>query len=508
MDANTKKRVFFCALKSPEGEGVVDYFSLADTLAYHYLAAYALKDEKIIKNYEFHIRESFSEEQLIKTVAEEKPSLIGFTCYLRNIQRNLSAARRMKETLPDSVIILGGPEVVKSQRTLEKNPFVDIVVRGEGEEIFRQILTELESPSPALQNINGISFRRNGQIITTPDAALLRNLADIPPIYNQSLLPSLSNIVLYETSRGCYFRCKFCTWTSRKRRFYPLNRVEDDLKLLLSSPKIKRIYFIDSDFGEEKERAVAILNMIKKYNRYNTEFSSFLTLRNIDEEMLQLCAELNFPAEVPYGLQSVNRKALDAVGRRWFKLEALEEKLQLVLKYIPRSVFVIDVIYGLPNDNHEGFKQTIRWCLDWGFSRLNFFRLGGYPGTEFATKPERYGLVFDPEPPYLVRHSNTYTEEDIARTETFLTNLQVMMSFLNPEDYQALKKCGVDMIELAETAHRSTPNWNKYFTKINESNISDIDRSVGEHIIRYLRTLNLQEGQIKEAEKIISAKIR
>jgi len=471
-------RILFLVPQTSKGACVTDHYSLADTIAFRCLAGYAKQHAGEPERLVFAI-ERFSSTLSAKLSAREfRPHIVGFSCYLHNIKANLDAAQAVKCDSPDTVTILGGPEVIDSEAILQTAPFIDAVFRGEAEASFLAFVKTFLEGTRNFGSTPCISFRRGDEIISTPDEPPVSDLDTIPSIFTEDALPELKNIVLYETSRGCRRRCRFCTWTSRFRRPYSLERVERDLEKILAQPAVKRVYITDAEFCEDPERAKSILKIIKKHNTRGIEFSCFMNFEDADEELLAMCRELNFPAEVPFGLQTTNTAALKAIGRGWFDIDSFTEKLHAAFAYVPPGRFVVDLIYGLPGDDYEGFKNTLRWCLDNGFSRMNFFRLGGFPGTEFRKHAERYGLVFSDDTPYLVARSDTFSQQDIAKTETLIRNFQVFAGFLSPEDYAELKKSGVDWLDTIEDIHNCTPDWNTKFTAVDESNIAGVDTSV------------------------------
>lgn len=503
-----RKKVVFYALKSAAPGGVVDSFALANTLAAHYLTRFAAKDERINGAFEFAIREFRSLDELLADAEAERPAMACFTCYLENVARQLDAANRLKERLPETVVAVGGPAAADSDRIVRDSTGVDVAARGEGEEIFAALLREMVDGRSDFSRVDGVSFRDGGRITTTPNAEPIADIAEIPSVYTEELAPELSNIVIYETSRGCRFKCRFCTWTWHHRRFHTLERIDRELSLILSLPAVKRVYIVDSEFGEEPERAKEILKIIEKRNAVGAGISCFMSFRNVDEELLQLCARLGQPAEVPFGLQSVNREVLDAVGRKWFRLEDFEAKLPMIFKYIPPERFVIDLVYGLPFDDHAGLRRSAEWALERGFPRLNFFRLGVNPGSEFHDTPEKYGLEFDPAPPYLVRRSNTYSAADIARSERFIVSLLAMLSFLDADDYRRLKSLGFDILDAAENIHRAAPEWDKCYQRIGESNVANVKPEAARILCGRILDSKMPQKNKKSAVEIVTGKFR
>ena len=131
--------------------------------------------------------------------------------------------------------VIGGVHVTFLDTDCLKLPYVDIVVRGEGEWTLLDLISALESKTSDLQNIKGITFKQNGKIIRNPDRPL-GNLDEIPPL-NFSLLPHefVQNIFVHGMlNRGCDFNCSFCGESAfwKKRRSFPVRRIIEEMKIL------------------------------------------------------------------------------------------------------------------------------------------------------------------------------------------------------------------------------------------------------------------------------------
>ncbi|MBQ3518204.1 MAG: cobalamin-dependent protein [Clostridia bacterium] len=134
----------------------------------------------------------------------EKPFIVGFSCYMWNIDYNLSLAKAIKAEWPDCVIALGGPQVPNDFEILEEYDFVDILMHGEGEVTFYELLKAL-AEDKKLKNVHNISYRDNGTLTRTEPLRLRRwktsrapiqraystASSTIPPIKTFNLIPFL-----------------------------------------------------------------------------------------------------------------------------------------------------------------------------------------------------------------------------------------------------------------------------------------------------------------------------
>ena len=492
MIPTEQKRVVLLAYINRLDEGgFMRSYSNAALFPFEFLVAYAQKSEEVRRKWRLSMREYPDVESLIDDVRRVKPAVLGFSCHVLNIATNLKAACAAKAEIPDIKVVLGGPEVVDAGIYLEENPFVDYIVRGEGEDTLMRLLKALGNCEDATMNIPGLSYRGAQGIVHMENASLLEDLGAIPSIFTTERIQELGEMVFFQTSRGCSYGCRMCVWTKHRRRFFPFERVESELALLLGNPDVRHIFFIDSEFGDVPEQTRRVLECIRRHNKHGTKFTCFLAVERIDRESLELCAAIGFPTESPIGLQSIHQDVLNAAGRKWFNVKEFEEQLQMVLEYIPHNVFTMDIIYGLPEDNYEKLCETVRWCLDHKLDQLNIIRLGGYPNTAFYRLRDRFGLIFQDRPPYHVIRSNTFTPEDIEKTERVIIWLQTMLKFLTGNDCVELKKRGVDLVSLCETLIESGIDWKRYIRLSNESNIGEVNSEILLPILEFLRDKRL-----------------
>ena len=144
-------------------------------LALHYLKLYSLADPDLRRTVRFTLLQSgitVALNWMVARILAARPHLVGFSCNIWNVQRTLKLARLLKQVRPDLVIVLGGQEMTGSCIPyLERNPQVDIIVDGEGEEVFRQVLRRHALAGGAgLEEVLGIQDRREGRVQANPPA--------------------------------------------------------------------------------------------------------------------------------------------------------------------------------------------------------------------------------------------------------------------------------------------------------------------------------------------------
>jgi len=391
-----------------------DHFSLA----LGYLKAYALKDRTIQDRADIEIidfnAEGLNVQQVVYYIAQSKPDIIGFSCYCWNIGQVLDTARITKKVFPSVRVILGGPEAGPiGQKYLSENPFVDAVVKGEGEYTFADLLKCYLGES-TIREIPGVHFRENGQIFENQDRPPIENLADIPSPYLEGILVPRDKVTYIETYRGCIFRCHYCFEGKNlpKLRFFPDERVQREIEFLLGHPEIRSFHFVDTIFNFRKDRLKKIVDIISQSNRFGTELRTVEIIAEfVDQETVHLFKKANVRS-VETGPQTVHRDTLKNVNRYYD-----EEKYRKAVRMMEESGIEVtsDIIIGLPGDNFFKFFRSARTIMDMKPSTVVFSILHVLPGTVLYEKSNEFGLKFDEKAPHLVLSTPDFSFEELDK---------------------------------------------------------------------------------------------
>jgi len=269
-------------------------------LALGYLKAYALEDPEIRNRVRFIIK-SFSvragKDILVKYIEDEEPDIIGFSCYLWNIEYILDISKDIKKILPDIKLVFGGPEVTpRAKEVILENPSIDIIVRGEGEEIFKDVVTHYLRNACALKDIWGITFRDKEVVISNKGQPQIKDINRIPSPYLSKIISVDENTYPYlETHRGCTFKCRYCYYHKDfpNIRCFSLARIKEEIKFLIDKG-VKVITFVDPTFNINPERVKDICRFISKFNNGHTCFHAELMAELVDDEMSDFLSRANF----------------------------------------------------------------------------------------------------------------------------------------------------------------------------------------------------------------------
>jgi radical SAM superfamily enzyme YgiQ (UPF0313 family) len=383
-------------------------------LSLHYLKAYAnkvLTDNITISIKDYSIEEAPN--HIIYDLLKDTPDVIGFSCYIWNIQKILGITYLLKKLHPAVKIVLGGPQVTATANTiLTENECVDVIVQGEGEQTFAEVLKYYGSKDLRIEAIKGISYRAHGKVQSNPARPLIENLDDIPSPFNEGINDE-SHTILIETQRGCPFECGFCSYHKNFKsvRCFSLERVKKDLSHLIGSG-VKRLFLADPTFNLNPKRAKEILKHIISINK-GTIINTELRAELLDQETVDLSEQAGITF-LEIGLQSTNPVTLKLIGRET-DLTKFENGIRLLGK--SKIQYVIQLIIGLPGDSLNSFKNSMNYALSLASDKLQVFELQLLPGSAIHDNGDQYGMLFHLTPPHNVIQNNTFSYIDIVKAK-------------------------------------------------------------------------------------------
>jgi radical SAM superfamily enzyme YgiQ (UPF0313 family) len=391
-------------------------------LAAGYLKLFAERQELgrfcNIEIFPAHQANTLGDQALVEAVAARDPWLVGFSCYLWNIERTLWIIRELKRRRPNVRVLLGGPEVTSDNAWVLDTPDYDFAVVGEGEQTFTQLLQGLladDTPPAAIPGLfvppvaAGPRFHPSRRPVARsplPDLNVLGSpyLAGILDVADEEML-------LLESSRGCRFRCKFCYyWKSYdKTTFLADETIRASLRHA-AERGAREVFLLDPTLNQRKDFA-DLLRLLADGNP-DRRFTYFGELRaeGVTEEHARLLREANF-TEVEVGLQSIEPEAMRLMDRK-NNLRAFERGVRAMMKEGIRVK--VDLIIGLPGDDAESVRRGLSYLHDNGlYSDLQVFNLAVLPGTPFREEAAALGLVHQARPPYYVLQTPRLTRTDL-----------------------------------------------------------------------------------------------
>ncbi len=285
-------------------------------LAIRYLKAYA-SPEFNIQIKEYTIKDPIL--NIVSDLYQQNPTVIGFSCYIWNIEETIKVISFLKKIDPGLIIVLGGPEVTyDTTQWMERIPEVDFIVMGEGEKTFKQLLTEIEKNGD-FSKVPGIALRIQDQVVITAQTNKL-DLKDVPSPYRfEEDVPQLGKRVTYvETSRGCPFSCQFCLSSIEVGvRYFDREKIKNDIRFLMENGA-KTIKFVDRTFNISRSYAMEMFRFLIDEHTPGTVFQFEITADIMRPEVIEFLNK-----EAPKGLfrfeigvQSTNEYTNELVKRK------------------------------------------------------------------------------------------------------------------------------------------------------------------------------------------------
>jgi radical SAM superfamily enzyme YgiQ (UPF0313 family) len=392
----------------------------------------------ILKDFKVNWLQNELETACIQEILNDDPDVVGFSCYCWDTSLFINAARILKKANPQIITVMGGPSVTYDSMTiLQENPHLDIIVRGEGERAFAHLC---RNNFKDFTSIKGITYRnRNGEIIENPDFEADAEISTIPsPYLNEIFVPDTSSILI-EPSRGCRFKCCFCSWSiSRGRvRYAGYEKLSRELKWAIIKG-FRSINFCDTALNHDTERLKEICGTIRKTDPERLlSFSIFLRHEELVDEQIEVLKGIKCD-EVILGVESVHDEVLKNCGKKPLNIPEFEEKIKKIGSNI--GPITMSIIMGLPSDSVNGFTATLDYLNDLKsrmpdfINLIDVFWLSVLPGTRFNRMREKYGFVFlKNRIPYLIR-SNDWTSEDLVAAAQYLVSMADRNRWIQCED--------------------------------------------------------------------------
>lgn len=316
-----------------------------------------------------------------------------FTFAINNIQRII---HDIKITNDKAVIICGGPYCNETLNYINNS---DVTVFGEVDLMITKIL-DLISEKKSLADIPGLCYKENGNIIKNPGILKVEDLdlIDIPPIdltagkdYGYVYGIKLKNFYPIITTRGCPFKCGFCTFQNVKYRERSIKSVIEEVKLRVDAGA-EYIIFCDDNFLLKRNRVNAILDNIIQ-NKFKIKIIIQGRMDIVDYELCLKMKQANVVMLV-YGIESVNQDVLD-----FYDKKTSVEQISQVIK-TTNSVGIISVsglIIGAPIEGIKHFDNTIEFFrkAPQDFLNVNILRYQ-YPSPLWI-RANRNGLIKEDE---------------------------------------------------------------------------------------------------------------
>lgn len=360
---------------------ITDKFTIP-ALGLEYLAASVL-DLVEVKIINAKVR-NLNLTEILEEVKEFNPDLIGISCcFTTGVNFALEIAKGSKNL--GYPIVLGGWHPNFNPTDVIKYPFIDIVVRGEGELTFRELIENKN-----LEDIKGISFKKNGSVINNPDRPLIKDLNTLPfparhlrhnKAYFQIFQMPIDAI---ETSRGCPFSCTFCNIHLFYRGTYRTKspeRVIQELKIITNGKKLMNVMIVDDNFTADIKRVEKICDIIINEGiKVDLTCQSRIDVIKRNPDIIKKMAKAGFWCFF-LGIESFNQNSLNAIQKR-IKLKDIFDAIKIL--HNNNIVIIGSMLVGSNlNEKEEDTDKMIKIVKKLGIDFPLYSIMTPLPGTKF-----------------------------------------------------------------------------------------------------------------------------
>ncbi|OGP60645.1 MAG: hypothetical protein A2V67_10470 [Deltaproteobacteria bacterium RBG_13_61_14] len=335
--------------------------------------------------------EDLNLDQMRARIQRFDPDLIGFSCLSVEADEMQRVAKVVKEVNPDCVTVLGGPHASVFFDYSLQDTNLDIAVLNEGEVTFPELLQALREDRP-LDQVNGLAFRRNGQVVQTPPREQVPELDSIPlPAWDlidfkryavQYSMNAFSHsppwAVLF-TSRACPYQCTYChNVFGKKVRYRSVENVMAEIELLTKTYGVRELHIVDDIFNLDLERAKRICDeIVARGLKVKIAFPNGLRGDHMDRELIRKLKQAGCYT-ITYAVETASPR-LQKLIKKNLNLDKVREAIAWTYEegMIPQAFLML----GFPGETLEEMKMTVDYTVNSKLLRGMFFTVVIYPRT-------------------------------------------------------------------------------------------------------------------------------
>src|SRR5436853_771094 len=318
---------------------------------------------------------------LLEPYANTHIDVLGLSCYTWNSAINMLVAAEVRRMHPDCLIVAGGPDPDhKDPEFFTKHPYIDIVVVKDGEIPFTLLLEKvLLDDRDAFSDIPGLILPNPGGAHRVTAQAQVPVVFDYSPYIEQSAyyeelfateFKSTDVIAVWETNRGCPFKCSYCDWgssTMSQVRRFDMERVRSEAEWF-GKMHVSFVMLADANFGM-LPRDVDITDLLIESNgRYGyPRYLSYNTAKNNPERTVQIARKLVSSGLAASHILSVQHTDLDVLAATERANISVEQQVEVVRQLLADDVPIyVQLILGIPGDTYEKWKRCFSDLMEWG----------------------------------------------------------------------------------------------------------------------------------------------
>ncbi|MDH5570843.1 MAG: B12-binding domain-containing radical SAM protein [Gammaproteobacteria bacterium] len=359
-----------------------------------------LEDQTQLVEYNINGRAIDIAEQLLKSA----PAIIGFGLYIWNIEQITRVIKLIKTIRPQTIIIIGGPEVSYEFENVEAFEYSDYLITGQADVEFFQLCQKiLNGEKPGNKIIHA----------SRPDINKLK----LP--YKHYTQTDIDNRIIYvEASRGCPFKCEFCLSALDKTAYpFDLDRFLEEMDTLYKRG-VRHFKFVDRTFNLKPESSKTILDFFLQRMDKDLFLHFELIPDNLPEALKEILVK--FPEnslQFEIGIQSLNPDVQQLISRK-----QNNEKSHDNITWISRNTHAhihADLIIGLPGESMQAFSNSLNKLAVINPDEIQIGILKRLKGTPIIRHTSEFDMRFNPEPPYNILSNKLIDFNDMQRLSRF-----------------------------------------------------------------------------------------
>jgi anaerobic magnesium-protoporphyrin IX monomethyl ester cyclase len=312
------------------------------------------------------------------------PDFIGMTCYTSLVIKDVKHVSKIVKKNSSAKVIIGGVHATLEPKSLLDFPYIDLVVRGEGEETLLEICNIFDKKGFNIKTI---------QKLSNVNYNFLKPFLDLNtiPIPDYSLLSVKKYpVATFYSSRGCPGKCKFCYNQGRQLRYYNTKNFIETLSNVLDKYNIREFTIADDNFANISKRSEEICNFLSKYNSI---FHIFLRVDMTQEKVMKNLKKAGCWS-IQFGFESGNQRILDFIG----KGVSVQQNIEAIKKCKKNNIFVDgSFMVGLPTETISEVKDTANFIKKYKPDAVDVKIFKPYPSTELYNFSVENKLMIPPK---------------------------------------------------------------------------------------------------------------
>ncbi|MEJ2517503.1 MAG: magnesium-protoporphyrin IX monomethyl ester anaerobic oxidative cyclase [Methyloceanibacter sp.] len=344
-------------------------------------------------------------DEVRRRLAALSPDVVGCTSITPSIYKAEEILRAAQDVCPDAIRVLGGVHATfMYKQVLSEAPWVDVIVRGEGEEIFLELIRAIDGgrwPS-GRGAINGLAFRDGDRIVATQAAPTVKDLEAIKPDWSlldwskYIYVPLNERVAIPNLARGCPFTCSFCSQWKFWRDYRVRNpiKVVDEIEQLVEEHQVGFFILADEEPTINRKKFVQFCEELiarglpdKVKWGINTRVTDIMR----DRELLPLYRKAGL-VHVSLGTEAAAQLKLD----RFNKETRVAENKEAIRLLREADIFVeAQFIVGLDNETEETLEETFRMAWEWQPDLANWSMYTPWPFSPLFQEIRDQVEVFD-----------------------------------------------------------------------------------------------------------------